>query len=67
MNLFKGKIDAVSARKNSSENSDENDPKSHYEAKYTFPDKDEGYKSIKNSLKSSIQHMVNHHYLKMVP
>ena len=48
--LFKGKIDA-SARKNSSENSDENDPKSHYEAKYTFPDKDtEGYKDYQKSL-----------------
>ena len=48
--LFKGKIDA-SARKNSSENSDENDPKSHYEAKYTFPDKDtEGYKEYQKLL-----------------
>lgn len=48
--LFKGKIDA-SARKSTSENNDENDPKSHYEARYTFPDKDtEGYKDYQQLL-----------------
>ena len=48
--LFKGKIDA-SARKSSSENMNENDPKSHYEATYTFPDKDtEGYKDYQKVL-----------------
>jgi len=61
--LFKGKIDA-SARKSSSENMNENDPKSHYEATYTFPDKDtEGYKDYQKLLTNFYKTYTGESYL----